>query len=106
MKTRFPTATDLAFYRSKTTPPWAARLAGGMASTDLIDLVVESHGGRTCPARGELAALNLLAILRSARRLGELDLRLRELAAHPQCAINPEKRAAFARKWAARVGVV
>lgn len=67
----------------------------------MIEHVVNAHGG-VRPTSGELAALNLLAILRIRRRLGK-DFGLRALAAHPECLIDPKKRAAFARKWADRI---
>ncbi len=53
----------------------------------------------------ECAAHNLLAILRGTLRRGvPIMLTLETIAAHPECAISPEKRAAFARKWANRLG--
>jgi hypothetical protein len=66
--------------------------------------VVEAHAGATRHTPGEVAAYNLLSILRSYRRR-KLDLasELNKLAANPECVINPEKRAAFARKWARRL---
>lgn len=109
-KARFPTLTDVEFYRSRQEPPaWVVRLMQdpkhkwAKAEVSLIDLVVDSHAGVRSTA-GEIAASNLLAILRSYRRRG-VDLRksLLKIARMPECAINPEKRAAFARKWAARL---
>jgi hypothetical protein len=53
---------------------------------------------------GECASSNLMAILSGYRRRGkDLHRELIKLAQHPECAINPEKRAAFARKWARRL---
>jgi len=107
----FPTYTDLEFYRSRQPlPSWVRKLkkprpTSTMVETavDMIDTVVRAHAGIQ-PSSGELAAHNLQAILRSYRRRG-LDLRreLRKIAANPECAIHPEKRAAFARKWASRL---
>lgn len=110
MRSGFPTLTDVEFYRShQELPAWAARMTRDpkhkWAKSDvaLIDLVVASHAGIR-PTSGELAASSLLSILRSYRRRGgHLEGYLAEIRQNPGCAINPEKRAAFARKWACRI---
>jgi hypothetical protein len=106
---RFPTQTDLAFYRSKLEMPgWARALntkpqVGQPSPIVMIDLVVNAHAG-VRPTSGEIAVSNLLGILKSRRRRGEnLVQGLRELSKEPGCLIHPEKRAAFARKWASRL---
>lgn len=103
----FPTHADLAFYQARQElPQWAAALAKpAVVHVDIIDHVVNAHAS-VRPTSGELAAHNLMALVRSRqRRGGNIAQALQELAQHPQCAINPEKRASFARKWAARVEV-
>lgn len=57
----FPCVTDLAFYSSKTRPAWAQRLEPRENSS--IDSVINAHAGQRNTS-GELAAHNLLAILR------------------------------------------
>lgn len=103
---RFPLAIDLQFFQSKQDlPAWASLFAtrGTRQSHALIDDVVNAHAGLR-PTAGEVAAGNLLSIVRSWRRRdADLAQGLSELALHPQCAISPEKRAAFARRWAERL---
>lgn len=105
---RFPLAIDLQFFQSKQDlPAWASPFANRVTrqSHALIDDVVNAHAGLRQTA-GELAAGNLLSIVRSwCRRGADLVQGLSELAIHPQCAISPEKRAAFARRWARRLAV-
>lgn len=104
---RFPGLVDLSFYRHKQPlPAWAAGLEDRPTYYDPpseIDVVVNAHAG-VKHTSGEMAVHNLLAILRSKRRRGEhLDLALARIADNPECLINPEKRAAFARKWLERL---
>lgn len=108
----FPTETDLRFFESKRVPRWAQPLMAERAKRyrtlaielpTLIDDVVNAHAGLRMSS-GECAAHNLLSIVRSYRRRGLiLERHLAQLAVEPGCAINPEKRAAFARKWARRM---
>lgn len=106
----FPTETDLRFYESKRVPQWAAPLVRARAKRygaeelpALIDDVVNAHGGERMTS-GQCAVHDLLTIVRSYRRRGlGLEQRLGQLAQEPGCLINPEKRAAFARKWARRM---
>ena len=109
VKTRFPTRTDLEFYRSKQpVPAWAQKIEPPpkMPHVDPvapIDTIIAAHAGIRSSS-GELAAYNLLAIVRSYRRRGlNLVVKLDAIAANPECAINPEKRSAFARKWASKL---
>lgn len=106
----FPTETDLRFFESKRVPRWAAPLIKARAKRPgaeyrhaLIDDVVNAHGGvRT--TSGECAVHNLLFIVRSWQRRGiDLERALVGVIAEPGCLINPEKRAAFARKWVRRM---
>lgn len=108
-KTHFPTRTDLEFYRSKQpVPAWVQKIDPQpkmpfSEPTALIDVVIAAHA-RIRPSSGEMAADNLLAIVRSWRRRGlNLAAKLQVISKNPECAINPEKRAAFARKWALRL---
>lgn len=102
----FPRAIDAQFFQSKQVlPAWARRFAARNArpAHALIDDVVNAHAGLR-PTAGEVAAGNLLSIVRSWRRRdADLLRELRELVLHPQCAVHPEKRAAFARRWAERL---
>lgn len=105
----FPAHIDVEFYQSKhELPEWAHKLVAKRkderwALCAMIDVVVNVHGGQKSTS-GEMAAHSLMAIVRSWRRRGlDVKQRLEELVASPGCAINPEKRAAFARKWARRM---
>ena len=111
----FPIQIDLEFHLSKQAlPVWAQKVQAAQdakakrapwsadcAST--IDIIVNAHAG-VRHSSGEMAAHNLLAIVRGYRRRGiDLENKLRFLAGHPECLIDPKKRAAFARKWATRI---
>lgn len=105
----FPCMEDLRFFNSKRVPAWAWSLMKvrplSWSPVDHIHYVVNEHA-RLRPTSGETAAGNLLAILAGYRRRGvDLEAKLLEIARHPECAINPEKRAAFAKKWARRLAV-
>jgi hypothetical protein len=103
-RTTFPSSTDLAFYQCKQRlPRWAQPLLK-RSETASIDLCVNAHAGIRSSA-GEMAAHNLLAILRSMqrRRAANLAAELYKIADAPGCAIDPAKRAALARKWADRL---
>lgn len=103
----FPTRTDLEFFQSRQRlPGWIGRIVTKSQLPPphaLIDDVVNAHAGVRVTS-GEVAVHNLLSIIRSYRRRGaDVVQELRRLAEYPECAINPEKRAAFARKWARRL---
>jgi hypothetical protein len=104
----FPIIADLEFFQStQRVPAWANRIQakreiGHFAS---IDNVISAHAGvRDTP--GEMSAHNLLVLVRSfLRRNKDIVHELQKLANSPGCAINPEKRAAFARKWSNRLAL-
>ncbi len=99
----FPCATDLAFFQARRLPLWARDIK---APAPQIDSVVNAHAGRLRHTSGEVAAHNLMVILAGATRRGaSLDKMLTNIAEYPACAISPEKRSAFARKWALRLGL-
>lgn len=107
----FPCESDLRLFEAKRVPAWALAMRAGKKSAvtrhpdarELIDFCVNSHAGIR-PAAGEMAAGNLLAIVSSWRRRGkDLAQELEVVSRHPECVQNPEKRAAFARKWAKRL---
>ena len=112
MTMTFPNRTDLEFFQSRQRlPRWTSRIqikSGDAAyqserSRVLIDDVVNAHA-KIQSTSGELAAHNLLVLVRSyQRRKTNLVAELLKLTTHPECAINPEKRSAFARKWANRL---
>jgi hypothetical protein len=102
----FPRAIDVQFFQSKQPlPAWARPFATRVSrpAHAIIDDVVNAHACLR-PTAGEVAASNLLSIVRSRRnRDDDLVQWLEGIARHPECAINPEKRAAFARRWAKRL---
>ena len=110
----FPTRADLEFFQSRQRlPGWTSRIAvksgdrahqaTRVAQHAKIDDVVNAHAGAR-DTSGEVAAHNLLVIVQSyQRRKVDLAKELQKLAKDPGCAINPEKRAAFARKWSNRL---
>ena len=97
----FPCTADLTFYQSRHMPLWARR--GIRVGTITIDGVVNAHAGIRMTS-AHCAAHNLIWLLANAIRRGKLDAMLIQLAEHPQC-IDAKKRAAFARKWALRLGL-
>jgi len=105
---RFPTKADVAFYRAKQLhgmPAWVRKIEepGGPSPALLIDVAINAHAGRH-PTPGELAARNLLMLVRSWNSRGlDLEQALRAIAQHPETEINPGRRAGFARKWAAKL---
>jgi len=111
----FPTETDLRFHESLHRPAWASLLIDARNKRKwppaaelptLIESVVNAHAGIRLSS-GECAAHNLLAIVRSYRRRGlDLESELKKIAVRPECAIRPERRASFARKWARRMQTV
>lgn len=110
----FPCQADLVFYNSKRTPVWALRMeakagiyrTSGRSLGDQIDAVVNAHAG-VRPTRGEMAAGNLLVLIGGyLKRRGDLVDYLTVISVHPECAQNPEKRAAFAKKWARKLSQV
>lgn len=109
-RARFPSATDLEFYRhQQPLPLWARSLGKPVVAAigPTIDDVVNAHGGIRFFTNGETAALNLLSIVQSyRRRQKDLARELNRIAEEPGCLIDPKKRAAFARKWAARLDTV
>jgi hypothetical protein len=66
-----------------------------------IDACVNAHAG---VRERDSTAYNLLALCEGQKRRGDLLLPfLLQVAANPGTLINPARRAAFARKWAARI---
>lgn len=102
----FPTFADVLFYREQQTlPEWAQKLCAPRSYP--IDLVINAHAGVELSS-GELAALDLLAIAREVRARCRTELSLSRLFVaqikhKPPYEGNPERRAAFARKWARRL---
>lgn len=107
----FPTESDVAFFEAKRAPDWVLLMRERKTGTwcnrgnpsDLINACVNAHAGIR-PTKGELAAHNLMAIVKGwQRRKEDLVAALELTARHPQCAIDPRKRSAFALKWAKRL---
>jgi hypothetical protein len=100
----FPCKADLEFYQSKRLPKWALSIRN-VAKTS-IDPVVNAHGSIRL-LTGECSAHNLIALLgpyfRAKAPATAIAAYLEQIAANPQCAIAPKRRAGFARKWAARL---
>lgn len=107
----FPTQIDVDFYLSKQKlPAWAQKVQkiqeAKFDAAEGIEFIVNAHAG-VRGSDGERAAHNLLAIVRGYRRRKvDLGAELCQLSTNPGCVINPEKRAAFARKWARRLGAI
>lgn len=102
MKSRFPNSADFAFYQSRQrAPQWAEQWV--LRSRVEVDSVVNAHA---CirPTSGEVAAQNLMLLIRGVeRRRGNVEEFLSSVALNPMCAISPQRRAGFARKWARRI---
>lgn len=103
---KFPSLADLEFYKAtRPFPAWVATVERHHPPNlgEAIEHCVNSHGGLES-TDGELAAMNLIEILRSMRKRGKvLDVELGRIALAPGCLIGPEKRAAFAKKWCAKM---
>ena len=105
------TEQHLRFWQArKATPQWAiqhVRESLPRRSSPTIHALIAAHAGE--PVSGErgradiYAASNLLVLLRSARRRGDLVQRLRDMAAAPGTVISAERRAAFCRRWYRRI---
>ena len=101
MKKNFPGPADLHFYNSKKTPAWAKKIQSNVISS--IDDCVNAHAGITSKSN-EVAYHNVMVFIKGWQRRNEdvLD-HLEQIAMHPECAINPEKRAAFAKRLIRRL---
>lgn len=94
-------------------PKWISQLKQQQAARDsrhdirafgMIDSCVNAHAGN--PERKidkHFTSHNLLAILQMRRKRSPILPLLLEIAHTPGTSIQPGKRAAFARKWAARI---
>lgn len=105
------TEQHLRFWQTrKATPQWAiqhVRESLPKRSSPTIHALIAAHAGE--PLSGErsganiYAASNLLVLLKSARRRGDLAQRLREMAVAPGTIISANRRAAFCRRWYRRI---
>jgi len=102
------TKAHLEFWRErKETPSWASQIqtVAFRPRQVTVDQVINAHAGiKTTDAENSTASL--ISILRRVRlREGsEGTLRwLEDIAVNPGTVIHPEKRAAFASKWAKRI---
>jgi hypothetical protein len=99
----FPTSTDLAFYRQKTTPKWARSLRSSYAPCS-VDDVVNSHVDKSNGSRrihkGPEALLGLLPLtlsnLKNAQEPHAISDGLRKLSS---CSM----RGASAKRWLRRL---
>lgn len=70
----------------------------------LVDACVNANAGISV-TRGELAAHNLMILIRRSREGGRYELigRLRDIANEPGTMISPKRRAGFALRWYRRL---
>jgi hypothetical protein len=86
-------------------PNWAVGVRGVQADPrELVDACVNANAGAR-PTVGELAAHNLMVLVRRARGEGRDALmeRLLGLAQYPGTVISPKRRAGFALRWYRRL---
>ena len=97
-----PTAADLMFWQSKNLPGWVKRMKKPPAISGGIHACIASRSQKRRPDY-ESDAGTLVAILKSIRKREDVLPALERIAQNPGCLIRPERRAAYARKWAARI---
>ena len=115
------TEQHLRFWQTrKATPQWALQHVSESSPkrcSPTIHSLIEAHAGEPqfSGERGgansiegrrysnKYAASNLLVLLKSARRRGDLAQRLRDMAVTPGTIISAKRRAAFCRKWYRRI---
>lgn len=91
------------WYAVKGVPAWADRLTTQKKKTpqELIDGCVNAHG---IAIYDTLPAQNLCVLVKWARNRGDNLLKyLRFISLNPGTVIRPERRAAYAKKWAKRL---
>jgi len=96
------TKTTLDWYRQKVEPRWAKRVLAKDRKISIHE-VINSQSKADNAKRLSLASDNLLNICRLYRKRGEILSHLWDIAYTPGTIIDPERRAAFARKWARRI---
>lgn len=97
-----PTPADLAFYRRKTTPVWAAGVT--KADTVTIDGVINAHAGiKSDFLDKHFDKHNLLVLLQMRRRRGAvMSYELESLAQSAEC-LRAAQRKAIARRWLRKI---
>jgi len=86
-------------------PNWAVGVRGVQADPrEHVDACVNANAG-VRPTGGELAAHNLMVLVRRARGEGREALmkRLLDLAHYPGTVISPKRRSGFAWRWYRRL---
>lgn len=96
------TKTTLAWYRQKTKPLWAKEIIEHEKFIS-IDEVINSQTGYGKNIDKHYVSHNLMSLCKSYIRRGVLLEMLRELQHNPGTLIEPQKRAAYAKKWADRL---
>ena len=91
------TKVHVEFWTARNQPKWANLVKASLPSPS-IDRLVNGHAGIRL-TDGEMAANNLLAILRGARKRGELVDTLTRLGMEPGTLINPRRRSGYCWKW-------
>lgn len=71
-----------------------------VGNTQAIDFCINDHAGIKFEHSD---ASNLMYLLRLMRKRGEMVDGLRRMAVTPGTVINPKRRAAFCKKWLARI---
>ena len=96
------TQTHLTFFVRRKHPTLAAMIRKTLQPSVTIHECINAHAN----LRAEyLSASNLVNLVLMARKRGESDLAnyLHQLSRNPGTIINPQRRAAFAKKWSARI---
>jgi|688.fasta_scaffold03312_19 hypothetical protein len=97
------TRTTLTWFRQKTEPRWASQLVAKEIKTS-IDEVINSQSGYGKDIDRHFVAHNLMTLIRGNRKQGkDILVLLQNLENDPGTIIQPQKRSAFARKWAKRL---
>jgi len=97
------TKVTLDWYRQRTCPQWAKGVIAKEHRIS-IDAVINSQAGNPDRQRDyNFSAHNLMGLCKAYIRRGELIEQLRIISLEPGTVIQPQRRAAFAKKWLNRI---
>lgn len=101
------TSSHVSLWTACNAPSWVKDAVGAswrLTRGELVEACVCANA-EVRVTRGELAAHNLMSLLRRARLEGPsaLSARLLELAHHPGTVVDPKRRSGFALKWYKRL---
>ncbi len=97
------TSTHVAFWCQRSgLPRWATTITAKTDPRVTVDMLINSQVDRANDST-KIHASNLLGLLRSMRKRGEMIEGLKRMAQDPGTVINPKRRAAYCKKWLRRI---